>query len=215
MRLLLRWCEDELSARRLIRDVALHHRDWQTRFELLDRMRGWSVEYGFEPIDVAFPDFPHERELGGDYDGIEQATSAAIRDNDLRLRDVVHQLDEAEYRAGRARDSGRLRASRLLDELGARRARMGHRGTFERGLPRAHAGRLCDLHLNLWRRLGELVTPDAEREQASDQLAGALANTAAACRSVADQWSAGTLIRETVANGNGARPGRDQPVPSG
>jgi tetratricopeptide (TPR) repeat protein len=214
MRLLLRWCEDELSARRLIRDVALHHRDWQTRFELLDRMRGWSVEYGFEPIEVAFPDFPQEGELGDAHRDVEQATSAAIHDKDLRLREVVRQLDQAEYRAGRAREAGRLRASRLLDELGARRARMGQRGTFERGLPRAHAGRLCDLHVNLWRRLGELVTPDAEREQASDQLAGALADTAAACRSVADQLSAGTLVREAAANGNGWRPARDQPVPS-
>jgi hypothetical protein len=69
--------------------------------------------------------------------------------------------------------------------------------------------------VNLWRRLGELVTPDTEREQASDQLAGALSDTAAACRSVADQWSAGTLVREAAANGNGGRLARDQPVPSG
>jgi tetratricopeptide (TPR) repeat protein len=215
MRLLLRWCEDELSARRLIRDVALHHRDWRTRFELLDRMRGWSVEYGFDPIDVAFPDFPAEREPRGDSDDVERATSAAIRDKDLRLSEVVRQLDLAEYRAGRSREAGRLRASRLLDELGARRARMGQRGTFERGLPRAHAGRLCDLHVTLWRRLGELVTPDAERENASDQLAGALSDTAAACRSVADQWSTGTRPREAAAGTNGTGPARDQPVPSG
>ncbi len=214
MRLLLRWCEDELSARRLIRDVALHHRDWQTRFELLDRMRGWSVEYGFEPIEVAFPDFPHQRELGAAHGNIEKATSAAIDDKDMRLHDVVDQLDLAEYRAGRSRETGRLRASRLLDELGARRARMGQRGTFERGLPRAHAGRLCDLHVNLWRRLGELVTPDAERELASDQLAGALADTAAACRNVADQWSAGTWGREGATGSNGTGPRRNQPVPS-
>lgn len=213
MRLLLRWCEDELSARRLIRDVALHHRDWQTRFELVDRMRRWGVEYGFEPIEVAFPDFPHEREL--DHDDVDQATLAAIDDKDLRLHDVVRQLDEAEYRAGRPREAGKLRASRLLDELGVRRARMGQRGSFERGLPRAHAGRLCDLHVNLWRRLGELVTPDAEREQASHQLAGALADTAAACRNVADQWSAGAGIREAAAGSNGTGPGRGQPVPSG
>jgi hypothetical protein len=214
VRVLLRWCEDELSARRLIRDVALHHRDWQTRFQLLDRMRGWSVEYGFEPIDVAFPDFPHEGELGARHHGIDEATTAAIHDKDMRLREVVRQLDLAEYRAGRRREAGRLRASRLIDELGARRARMGQRGSFERGLPRAHAGRLCDLHVNLWRRLGELVTPDAEREPASDQLAGALADTAAACRSVADQWSAGAWTREALAGANGTGPGRDQPVPS-
>ncbi len=216
MRLLLRWCEDELSARRLIRDVALHHRDWRTRYELLERMRGWSVEYGFDPIDVAFPDFPAERELGAGSDDVDAATSRAIHDKDMRLREVVRQLDLAEYRAGRPRETGRLRASRLLDELGARRARMGQRGAFERGLPRAHAGRLCDLHVNLWRRLGELVTPDAEREHASGQLAGALADTAAACRSVvADQWNAGTPIREIAANGNGGGPAREQPVPRG
>ena len=92
---------------------------------------------------------------------------------------------------------------------------MGQRGTFERGLPRAHAGRLCDLHVNLWRRLGELVTPDAEREQASDQLSGALADTAAACRSVADQWSAGTLEPRDRCQRQRGGAGRDQPVPRG
>lgn len=214
MRQLLRWCEDELSARRLIRDVALHHRDWHTRFELLDRMRAWSVEYRFEPLDVAFPDFPHIGELGGDCEDVEEATRAAIDDKDVRLRDVVEQLEAAEDHAGRPQ-TGRQRAARLLDELGARRARMGQRGAFERGVPRAHAARLCDLHVNLWRRLGELVTPDAERAHASDQLAGALAETAAACRNVADQWSAGIRGREAVGNGNGAVPGRDQPVRSG
>jgi hypothetical protein len=213
MRVLLEWCEDELSARKLFRDVALHHRDWRTRFELLDRTRDWSAEHGFEPLEVAFPDFPAEDELGGDYDDVEQATCAAIDDKDMRLREVVEQLEEAEYRAAHPRDPGRLRASRLLDELGARRARVGQRGTFERGLPRAHAARLCDLHVNLWRRLGELVTPDAERRYAADQLAGALAETAAACRNVADQWSAGARMRETAVNGNGA--GRERPVRSG
>jgi hypothetical protein len=214
MRRLLRWCEDELSARRLIRDVALHHRDWRTRFELLERMDGWSVEYRFEPIDVAFPDFPAVRDLAG-HENIDRATAAAIHDKDMRLREVVRQLDLAEYHAGRRREAGRLRASRLLDELGARRARAGQRGTFERGLPRDHAVRLCDLHVNLWRRLGELVTPDAERDHASDQLAGALAETAAACRNVADQWSAGAWLREAAVGGNGGQPARDRPVRSG
>lgn len=212
MRLLSRWREDELSARRLIRDVALHHRDWRTRFELLDRMRDWSVEHGFEPIEVAFPDFPSEGDLGEGHVDVEQAASTAIHDKDMRLRALVSQLDLADEPGGRAREGGRRRASRLRDELGARRARMGQRGNFERGIPRAPAARLCDLHVNLWRRLGELVSPDAERDDASDQLAGAIADTAAPWSSVAEPAGPSARIREASVNGNGAGPGRGRPV---
>ncbi|MGH2743098.1 MAG: hypothetical protein ACRDN8_11555 [Thermoleophilaceae bacterium] len=215
MRVLLQWCEDELSARRLIRDVALHHRDWRTRFELLDRTRGWSVEYGFEPIEVAFPGFPADSGLGGDHDNVEQATAVAIDDKDKRLLEVVGQLEQAERRAAQPRDQARLSVSRLLDEFGARRAGIAQRGLPERGLPQAHVARLCDLHANLWRWLGELVTPDGEREYAADELAGALAETAAACRSVHDQWSASARTRQAGVHSNGAGPGREQTVPSG
>jgi tetratricopeptide (TPR) repeat protein len=214
-RVLLRWCEDELSARRLIRDVALHHRDWRTRFELLDRTRGWSVEYGFEPIEVAFPDFPAEHRLGGGHGDVERATCAAIEDKDERLLEVVRQLDEAEQHAAQPRDQVRLRVSRLFDELGARRAGIGQRGLPESGLPRTHVTRLCGLHAHLWRQLAELVTPDAERTRAAEQLAGALAETAAACRTVRDDLSAAARLRQPAVNGNGAGPGHEQPVPSG
>lgn len=212
-RVLLQWCEDELSARGLIRDVALHHRDWRTRFELLERMRDWSVDYGFEPLEVAFPGFAAQSGLGGDREDVEETTTAAIDDKDVRLREVVRQLDRAERRGAQPRDQARQRVSRLLDEIGARRA--GQRGALEQGLPRAYFARLCGLHANLWRGLGELVTADAERGAAADQLAGALAETAAACRGVRDQWSASARIPHTEVRGNGAGADRAQPVRSG
>jgi hypothetical protein len=69
--------------------------------------------------------------------------------------------------------------------------------------------------VNLWRRLGELVSPDAEREDASDQLAGALADTAAACRSVAEPAGPSVRVREGSVRGNGAGPRRARPLRSG
>jgi tetratricopeptide (TPR) repeat protein len=214
-RVLLRWCEDELEARRVIRDVAMNHRDWRTRFELLDRMSGWGVEYRFDPIEVPFPGFRAESGLGHGQADVERATQAAIDDKDARLEDLVRQLDEAEQQRSRAMhapDEGRLRVARLLDELGARRAGRGQRGVHDPGLPHAHAARLCAVHADLWRRLGELVTPDAEHGQAAAQLARALLDTALCCGAVASRWGAAEVIRPDVARTNGAGPARAVPT---
>lgn len=207
MRVLLRWCEDELAARGLMRDVALHHRDWRTRFELLDRTREWSIEYGFEPIELPFPDFPAESERGGAHD--EDATLAEIEDKDARLVDVVRHLEPADHGAGQAVGYARSGVARLL----AGRTRLAQRGVPTRGLPRAHAARLCELHANLWRQLGELATPDATRTEAAQQLARALDETAAACKHVQDHWAAGGRMRQAELHSNGAVPSPGQPVP--
>jgi hypothetical protein len=156
-RVLVKWCEDDLNARRLIRDVAVHHRDWRTRFELLDKMSGWSVENGFGPIEVAFPAFATDSGLGLSRDDVEGATIAAIEDKDARLRVLLRQLGPPGHH--------RRRPARPVVQ--------------ERELGREQVARLCAVHADLWRSLGELMTPDIGHEEAASRLARALVETAA------------------------------------
>jgi tetratricopeptide (TPR) repeat protein len=214
-RVLLRWCEDERSARQLMHEVALHHRDWRTRFELVKRTREWSAENGFEPIEVAFPGFSAESGLGEDREEVQATNTNTIADQDARLDLVVDRLEAAGRCAVKARDQARTRVFRMLDEIGARRNGAAQRGLPERGLPRAQVARLCVLHANVWRQLAELVTPSAKRHSAAARLAEALAETAAACRGIQEQPSAGAPADQAEVHANGSGPGQGQAVPSG
>jgi hypothetical protein len=151
-RVVLEWCEDDLTARALIREVAVHHRDWRTRFELLDRTSGWSVENGLGPIEAAFPGFATESGLGLSQEDVEGATRAAILDKDSRVRVLVRQLGPA----------------------GHRRRRVPKPAAHQRELAKADVARLCSIHADLWRSLADVVTPDTELEEAASQLSRAL-----------------------------------------
>jgi tetratricopeptide (TPR) repeat protein len=213
-RVLLRWCEDETSARGLMQEVALHHRDWRTRFELVKRTREWSPEDGFEPVEVAFPGFSAESGMGEDREQVEATNRDTIADQDARLDLVVKRLEAAERCAVKARPQARTRVLRMLDEIGARRNGVSPRGLPERGLPRAQVARLCVLHANVWRQIAELVSPGAEREGAAGQLAEALAETAAACHGLQEQPAAGAPAGQVAVNSNGDAPGHGKVVPS-
>jgi tetratricopeptide (TPR) repeat protein len=147
-RVVLEWCDDDLSARRLIRDVAVHHRDWRTRFELLDRMS----------LEVIFPDFATDSGLGLSQEDVEGATLAAILDKDARLRELARQLGPQ----------------------GQRRRRFARAPVRDRQVPRSDVARLCSAHAELWRAVGELVTPYVEQEAAASRLTRALLETASA-----------------------------------
>ena len=151
-RVVMQWCDDDLTARALIREVAVHHRDWRTRFELLDRVSGWSVENGLEPIQVTFPGFATESGLGLNEDDVEGATRTAIMEKDSRVRVLVRQLGPA----------------------GHRRRRVPRPSVHQRELPEADVTRLCSVHADLWRSLADVVTPDTELEEAASQLSRAL-----------------------------------------
>jgi tetratricopeptide (TPR) repeat protein len=151
-RVVMQWCEEDLTARGLIREVAVHHRDWRTRFELLDRISGLSVENGLPPIEVAFPGFATESGLGLSQEDVEGATRAAILDKDSRVRVLVRQLGPA----------------------GHRRRRVPRPAVHQRELPEADVAQLCAVRANLWRSLAEVATPDTELEEASSQLSRAL-----------------------------------------
>jgi hypothetical protein len=157
---LLRWWQDELSARRLFREVAVHHRDWRTRYKLLQAMRSWSVEYEFEPVEVVFPDFPAEEGLDLDDRKIEQATTEQIKDKDARLKAAVKQLAQA-Y------DPGKRDVLERAQQVGT--------------LRRPDIARICWLHANMWGRLRELVTPGAGYQVDAAEFARALDQTARAC----------------------------------
>jgi len=175
-RLLLRWWQDDLSARRLFREVAVHHRDWRTRSQLLDRMRAWSAEYGFKPVEVAFPDFPAEEELDLGDGSLEQATSRQIEDKDERLKQVVKQL-------GKAHERGKHGVVERAQGLGT--------------LQPQQVAQMCWLHANLWQRLRELVTPDEERGEAARELAHAVEQTARACGNAQGAGSNGAAPTRT------------------
>lgn len=143
----LQWCDDDVAARRLVREVAVDHRDWQTRNELVKGMGEWGVEYGFEPLRVPFPRFSADDKLARDTTEVEGTTNAAIE---------RHQQCLAELDTGLRSDV----------ENGA-----GHRAARAPILRQAQVARLCALHADLWRRAREVVTPGERPQSAAEDLA--------------------------------------------
>jgi hypothetical protein len=174
VRTLLRWSRDEARAWRLMREVAVNHRDWDTRHKLLDQMRDWTAEYGFEPMRVPFPRFSagDEAQLRGkEPEGLgkdlERAAVTAIKDKDLRLKALGRLLDKA----GDEKSGGRFMLGRELKSI------RGDLGRLEAGgheLKAARVTRLCGAQANLWRRAGALLEPDEDRKAAQGDLSAAL-----------------------------------------
>jgi hypothetical protein len=132
---LARWCADDEAARNLVRNVAVDYRDWHTRNELLVRMRDWSAEHGFEPLQVAFPRFPADGEWVGDASQIADATFSDIEANTSRL-----EMLELAF------------ASPPESPVADRKP----------GLPalsKWDVARLCAIRADLWKEARETVTP--------------------------------------------------------
>jgi hypothetical protein len=175
VRTMLRWFRDEGRAWRLMREVAINHRDWESRHKLLDQMRQWTAEYSFEPMRVAFSRFSADdeaqlrgKERGGRGRDVERATIAAIRDKDLRLKGLAGLLDEASGRE--ARDG-----FRVDDELKAIRKALGRLEAGGEQLPAEHVAKFCGAEANLWRRAGALLEPEEARLAAEQDVRLALA----------------------------------------
>src|SRR5918999_599389 len=103
VRTMLHWLRAEVRAWRLMREVAINHRDWETRHKLLDQMHQWTAEHNLEPMRVAFSRFSADDEAqlrGKECEGkgrdLERATIAAIKDKDLRLKGLASLLDEVD-----------------------------------------------------------------------------------------------------------------------
>jgi hypothetical protein len=175
VRTMLRWFRDEGDAWRLMREVAINHRDWESRHKLLDRMGQWTAEYNFEPMRVAFSRFSAEdeaqlrgKERGGRGRDLEQATIVAIRDKDSRLRGLAGILGEAGGHEARDTIS-------IDDELKATRKALGRLEAGGQQLRAAHVAKLCGAEANLWRRAGALLEPEEARPAAEEDLRLALA----------------------------------------
>ena len=143
----LEWCDDDVGARRLVREVAVDHRDWQTRNALVEGMERWALEYGFEPLKVPFPRFSADDKLARDTTEVESTTNDAIE---------LHQQCLAELDAG-------LRSDVVNG--------VGHRAPRTPLLRQAQVARMCAQHADLWRRTREVVTPGQRPEGAAEDLA--------------------------------------------
>jgi hypothetical protein len=126
---LLRWCEDDREARRLVEEVAQDYKDWHTRNALVERMRGWSVDYGFAPLEVPYPPFVAEGRWTDGVVEIESATKAAIGINKRRLTALITALNP---------DTGSV--------------------TGETAQSAPAPSQLFALHAELWRRTRELLS---------------------------------------------------------
>jgi hypothetical protein len=174
VRTVLSWSRDEGRAWRLMREVAVNYRDWDTRHKLLDQMREWTAEYGLEPMRVPFPRFSaddeaqlQDKERRGQGKDVERATVAAIKDKDLRLKVLVQLLDKAG-------DGQSRRSFKLGQELKAIRADLGRLEAGGHELKATHIARLCGAQANLWRRVGALLEPDEDRKAAQGDVESAL-----------------------------------------
>jgi hypothetical protein len=101
----------------------------------LVRMRDWSAEHGFEPLQVAFPRFPADGEWVGDASQIADATFSDIEANTSRL-----EMLELAF------------ASPPESPVADRKP----------GLPalsKWDVARLCAIRADLWKEARETVTP--------------------------------------------------------
>ncbi len=139
---LLRWCEDDREGRRLVEEVALDYKDWHTRNALVERMRRWSVEYGFAPLEVPYPPFVAEGRWTDGVVEVERATREAIGINKRRLAALTRALspDTAPV-AGETAQSAPT------------------------------PSQFCALHVDLWRRTRELLSSGDGDEAAVRELA--------------------------------------------
>jgi hypothetical protein len=174
VRTMLHWLRAEVRAWRLMREVAINHRDWETRHKLLDQMHQWTAEHNLEPMRVAFSRFSADDEAqlrGKEREGkgrdLERATIAAIKDKDLRLKGLASLLDEVD-------DHGARDSFRVDDELKAIRKDLGRLEAGGQELGAADVAKLCGAEANLWRRVGALLEPEDGRLAAEEDLRLAL-----------------------------------------
>jgi hypothetical protein len=89
------WWRDELEAWRLARDLALHHRQWQTRLDLINEMQAFSERNGMPPFRVVHPRYA-QQPITGDRESVERAARHETHFSDLRmsiLADALAPLD--------------------------------------------------------------------------------------------------------------------------
>jgi hypothetical protein len=89
--LALEWWRDELGACRLARDLALHHRQWQTRLDVIHEMQAFAERNAMPPFRVVHPRYA-EQPIIGDRETVERAARHETHFSDLRMSILAHAL---------------------------------------------------------------------------------------------------------------------------
>jgi hypothetical protein len=150
----LEWWEDEAGAWRLARDLALHHRQWQTRLDLIHEMQMFAERNDMPPFRVVHPRYA-ESPIPGDRDSVERAARRETHFSDLRMSILAAALSPLEHGAlpGAGAWSEHLRA---LDEAGER-------------LPAETRKRLADNRAAVWGSIRQAFSePGMAEEEARE-----------------------------------------------
>jgi tetratricopeptide (TPR) repeat protein len=148
VRSLADWCELEMRAWSLMRDVTRNHRHWQTRVRLIHFGRGLSTDGHFVAPTVAFPRFaedeaPRPAEIG-DW----------VKANDERLAELSRMVEKGQEKAGE---------TPLIEDLALTRVALGELDGTGTTLRRATVAELCEAHATVWESFGKCVTEHDER----------------------------------------------------
>lgn len=80
----LDWWSDEQAAWSLARQLALHHRHWQTRLRLIQEMQAFAERNGMPAFGVVHPKYS-EQPIDGDRETVERAARRETHFSDLRM----------------------------------------------------------------------------------------------------------------------------------
>jgi hypothetical protein len=159
VRSLADWCELEMRAWGLMRDVTQNHRHWQTRVRLIDFARNLSTGGHFAAPTVAFPRFaeevgPRAGEIG-----------KWVEQNDERLAELSSVVDKGRERAGQ---------TPLIEDLALTRVALGEVDGTGTTLRRAKVAELCEAHATVWESFGKHVTEHHEKASDLEEAIGGL-----------------------------------------
>jgi tetratricopeptide (TPR) repeat protein len=151
VRALADWCELEMKAWGIMRDVTLNHRHWQTRLSLIEFARELSTRAEFIAPTVAFPRFaeadaPPLDEIG-----------AWVAANDERLAGLSEMVQARREEAGE---------TRLIEDLALTRVALGKVDGTGTTLKQATVAELCESHATVWESFGKCVTERPEDPEA-------------------------------------------------
>lgn len=148
VRALADWCEVEMEAWGLMRDVTRNHRHWQTRVRLIAFARRLSTRADFDAPTVAFPRFAEQ----------DAPPADQIKDwvdgNDDRLADLSNMVRKRREKAGQ---------TPLIEDLDLSRVALGKVDGTGTTLKRAGVAELCESHATVWQAFGKCVTDSDEK----------------------------------------------------
>jgi hypothetical protein len=87
----LEWWRDEQGTWRLARDLALHHRQWQSRLDLINEMQAFAERNGMPAFRVVHPRYA-EQPITGDRATVERAARHETHFSDLRMSILANAL---------------------------------------------------------------------------------------------------------------------------